>query len=105
MDRGPKPREVMDLMMVLEKEAKQAGGQVVGLLGNHEMMNIMGDLRYVTPDELRQFRRQQFRAAAEIRISAVHEMAQWSSPAFSRASPAHGNNRSGVDGTASPRLR
>jgi hypothetical protein len=49
LDRGPKPREVMNLMMALEKEAAQAGGRVVGLLGNHEMMNIMGDLRYVTP--------------------------------------------------------
>src|SRR6266568_3279109 len=49
LDRGPKPREVMDLMMALEKEAGQAGGRVVSLLGNHEMMNMMGDLRYVTP--------------------------------------------------------
>jgi hypothetical protein len=49
LDRGPKPRDVMDLMMSLEKEAPQAGGRVVGLLGNHEVMNIMGDLRYVTP--------------------------------------------------------
>jgi hypothetical protein len=49
LDRGPKPREVMDLMMALEKEAAQAGGRVVSLLGNHEAMNIMGDLRYVTP--------------------------------------------------------
>lgn len=49
LDRGPKPREVLDLMMALEKEAGQAGGRVVSLLGNHEMMNIMGDLRYVTP--------------------------------------------------------
>jgi hypothetical protein len=49
LDRGPKPRDVMDLLMVLEKEAPQAGGRVVSLLGNHEMMNVMGDLRYVTP--------------------------------------------------------
>jgi hypothetical protein len=49
LDRGPKPREVMDLMMALEKEAPQAGGRVVSLLGNHEVMNIMGDLRYVAP--------------------------------------------------------
>lgn len=49
LDRGPKPREVMDLMIALEKESAQAGGRVVSLLGNHEMMNIMGDLRYVTP--------------------------------------------------------
>jgi calcineurin-like phosphoesterase family protein len=49
IDRGPKPREVMDLMMSLEKQAPEAGGRVVSVLGNHEMMNIMGDLRYVTP--------------------------------------------------------
>ena len=48
-DRGPKPRDVMDLLMALEKEALPAGGRVIALLGNHEMMNIMGDLRYVTP--------------------------------------------------------
>ena len=49
LDRGPKPREVMDLLMSLEEEAARAGGRVVSLLGNHEVMNIMGDLRYVTP--------------------------------------------------------
>jgi hypothetical protein len=49
LDRGPKPREVLGLMMALEKEAPLAGGRVVALLGNHEAMNLMGDLRYVTP--------------------------------------------------------
>jgi len=55
LDRGPKPREVMDLMMALEKEAPKSGGRVVSLLGNHEMMNIMGDLRYVTPQNYASF--------------------------------------------------
>jgi hypothetical protein len=50
IDRGPKPRQVMDLMMALEREAPPAGGRVVSLLGNHEMMNLMGDLRYVTAE-------------------------------------------------------
>jgi len=49
LDRGPKPREVLDLMMALEQEAPPAGGRVLPLFGNHELMNIMGDLRYVTP--------------------------------------------------------
>jgi Calcineurin-like phosphoesterase len=49
LDRGPKPREALDLLMSLEKEAPLSGGRVVTLLGNHEVMNIMGDLRYVTP--------------------------------------------------------
>ncbi len=55
IDRGPKPRQVMDLMMALEKEAPAAGGRVVSLLGNHEMMNLMGDLRYVTPENYASF--------------------------------------------------
>jgi Calcineurin-like phosphoesterase len=55
IDRGPKPREVLDLMMALEKEAPEAGGRVVSLLGNHEVMNIMGDVRYVTPENYASF--------------------------------------------------
>jgi len=51
LDRGPKSRQVMDLLMALEKQAPKAGGQVVVLLGNHEVMNLMGDLRYVSPEE------------------------------------------------------
>lgn len=49
LDRGPKGREAMDLLIGLENEAARTGGQVVPLLGNHEVMNILGDLRYVTP--------------------------------------------------------
>lgn len=48
LDRGPKARETMDLVAALEAEAASSGGRVVALLGNHEMMNLMGDLRYVT---------------------------------------------------------
>ena len=55
IDRGPKPREVLDLMMVLQEQASKADGQVVSLLGNHEVMNIMGDLRYVTPGNYASF--------------------------------------------------
>ena len=49
IDRGSKGREAMDLLMTLEAEAEKAGGRVVPLLGNHEVMNLLGDLRYVTP--------------------------------------------------------
>src|SRR5574340_312023 len=49
LDRGDQPRKVMDLMMALEKEAPRSGGRLVALLGNHEFMNLVGDLRYVTP--------------------------------------------------------
>jgi hypothetical protein len=51
VDRGPKPRAVMDLLMALQKDAPRQRGRVVVLMGNHEAMNIYGDLRYVSnPD-------------------------------------------------------
>ena len=51
LDRGPESRRVMDLIMRLEREATHAGGQVHQLLGNHEVMNLIGDLRYVSMPE------------------------------------------------------
>ena len=55
LDRGPDSRKVMDLLMRLEREAKRAGGMVHPLTGNHEAMNMLGDLRYVTPREFAAF--------------------------------------------------
>jgi hypothetical protein len=74
LDRGPKPREVMDLMMALEKEAPQAGGRVVSLLGNHEVMNIMGDLRYVAPENYASFADGK---SAERQKGAYEEYVKW----------------------------
>ena len=48
VDRGPHDRQVLDLIMQLQKEAPRQGGQVLVALGNHEVMNVMGDLRYVS---------------------------------------------------------
>ncbi len=47
-DRGEGTRAVMDLLMALERQAKDAGGRVVVLLGNHEVMNLIGETRDVT---------------------------------------------------------
>ena len=55
LDRGPETRPVLELMMRLEGEAKKAGGRVYALLGNHEVMNVLGDLRYVSPEEYKRF--------------------------------------------------
>jgi hypothetical protein len=49
MDRGAKTRDCLDLLMELEPQAEKAGGKLIPLLGNHEVMNLMNDLRYVTP--------------------------------------------------------
>jgi hypothetical protein len=42
LDRGPRAKNILDLLMRLEKEAAEAGGMVHPLLGNHEEMNITG---------------------------------------------------------------
>ena len=55
LDRGPDSRKVLDLLMRLELEARDAGGAVHVLLGNHEVMNIVGDLRYVSGAEYAAF--------------------------------------------------
>jgi len=49
LDRGDDERQIVDLFERLAKEAAAAGGQVVALNGNHEVMNVQGDFRYVTP--------------------------------------------------------
>jgi len=51
LDRGADSRRVMDLLMRLQREAEAAGGRVHVVLGNHEAMNVLGDLRYVAADE------------------------------------------------------
>jgi TPR repeat protein len=56
LDRGGRSREVMDLLMKLQTQAAAAGGYVHCLLGNHEVMNLYGDLRYVSPGEYGAFR-------------------------------------------------
>jgi hypothetical protein len=55
LDRGPDSRKVLDLLMRLEGEASGAGGALHLVLGNHEVMNIVGDLRYVSPAEYTAF--------------------------------------------------
>lgn len=54
-DRGPDSRKIISHLMKLEKQARRKGGAVVALIGNHEAMNIVGDLRYVHPGEYAAF--------------------------------------------------
>lgn len=55
LDRGDHGRQVMDLLMRLQEEAAAAGGAVHVLVGNHEAMNLVGDLRYVSSGDYAQF--------------------------------------------------
>ena len=56
LDRGDEEPEILTLFEELEAKAAQAGGAFYALNGNHEVMNVAGDFRYVTPDGFRDFR-------------------------------------------------
>lgn len=49
LDRGDDEQAILELLERLQDEAKAAGGALHVLNGNHEFMNALGDLRYVTP--------------------------------------------------------
>ncbi len=55
LDRGDGSRQVMDLLIRLQREAALQSGFVHVVAGNHEIMNLMGDLRYVSPAEFAAF--------------------------------------------------
>ena len=81
LDRGADSRRIMDLVMRLENEAPQSGGQVLLTLGNHEVMNLVGDLRYVARGEYAAFadeespeQRQQWFQAFVAARSAIEEL-------------------------------
>jgi hypothetical protein len=55
VDRGPKSRECLDLLRALERQARGQNGKVIAVLGNHEVMAMTGDLRYVSPEDYQGF--------------------------------------------------
>lgn len=55
VDRGDDTIALYRLFQSLRKQAASAGGQVKNLLGNHEVMNAIGDWRYVTPGDTQSF--------------------------------------------------
>jgi len=61
-DRGPDTLKIIEHISKLQKQARRKGGRVHILIGNHEAMNVTGDLRYVHEGEF---------AAFETRNSAV----------------------------------
>lgn len=54
-DRGARTIDVARYLKKLQEQAEKKGGQVIILLGNHEVLNLIGDLRYVTRNILDAF--------------------------------------------------
>lgn len=60
-DRGPDSLLIIRDLMRLRDEAAASGGQVIALIGNHEAMNVIGDLRYVHENEFAVFHTEESR--------------------------------------------
>jgi hypothetical protein len=55
LDRGDDERAILDWFESLRYQANKAGGGFFPLLGNHETMNVLLDLRYVTKKGFEEF--------------------------------------------------
>ena len=88
LDRGPNSRDAMDLLMRLEEEAGPAGGRVHVLIGNHEAMNLVGDLRYVSDGEYAAFAGEELAEERDHWFDAYQSLRKpaFGEPAVTRAS-------------------
>jgi hypothetical protein len=85
LDRGQDVRQVLDLLMALETQATAAGGRVQSVLGNHEIMNLIGDTRDVAPELYQQFadakseqkREDAFQTASKLNGGSSIDKAEW----------------------------
>ena len=55
VDRGPDSLAIIHNLQSLQREAPRSGGRVIALVGNHEAMNMTGDLRYVSAGDYTAF--------------------------------------------------
>ena len=88
VDRGPKVRDVLDLLMALEQQAPSQGGRVVALLGNHETMNAMSNLRDTSPVSLAAFADGESEARREAAYAAHVKLAETRAALLAKADPA-----------------
>ena len=85
-DRGPDTDKIVELLQKLEQQAEEDGGKVHALIGNHEAMNMLGDLRYVHPGEYAAFRSSRSRQYRDNYYEQVLQQRRLEDPEF-EASP------------------
>ena len=56
VDRGADSRQALDLLRRLERDAVKTRGRVISLVGNHEVMRLLGVTRDTNPAEIEAFR-------------------------------------------------
>lgn len=73
VDRGPRSRKAMDLLMELEEQAEKVGGRVHVLIGNHEAMNVVGILDLVSKQEYESYTDRDSRQLRDITFERYYE--------------------------------
>ena len=90
IDRADDDRAILDFLERLKGEAAKAGGELVAMSGNHEIMNAMFDFRYVTPGAFATFSGTLPKdGAAAQKIRGVEPAAQGRAAAFAPGSGAY----------------
>lgn len=56
LDRGGEELKILYFIEKLKREAARCGGEIISMNGNHEIMNVEGDFRYVTAEGLEEFK-------------------------------------------------
>ncbi|KAI9078044.1 hypothetical protein K1719_039969 [Acacia pycnantha] len=56
LDRGGEELKILYFLEKLKREAARSGGTIITMNGNHEIMNVEGDFRYVTRPGLDEFK-------------------------------------------------
>jgi hypothetical protein len=87
IDRGDDDRKILDLFDRLAGEAKAAGGAVIALDGNHEVMNVQLDFRYVTDGGFKDFAGAGGALLADPRLARLPEAARARGAAFLPGAP------------------
>jgi hypothetical protein len=82
IDRGDDDRKVIDLFERLKVDAKKAGGDVLALAGNHELMNASLDFRYVTPGAFASFEDVLAPGPVAPRLATIDERSRGRATAF-----------------------
>lgn len=78
-DRGNHVTELLWLLYKLEGLAEEQGGMVHMILGNHETMNLKGDLRYINDkyDKLRELSKQKYNLSYGDLFGKDSELGRW----------------------------
>jgi hypothetical protein len=88
-DRGADSRKIIDHLLKLAKQAKKKGGYVHLLIGNHEGMNVTGDLRYVSGGEYKAFESRNSKRYRDMQWQRQLEWLTVNDPLFDRMNVAN----------------